>query len=174
MNEVSKNYLFRNLFLISLLVIIIISCRKYELNGDVVNDSDLIEKLYLNAKDTVEIDNQNLILETELFRDFFPGVPDRNTRLFAPIFIINTDSSVVTKMFEIKTLYVIDKDQIWISIPNSQDDFYLPVYKAFALSRNGPEWETGIYVDVVLTIEDLRSGEIKYLIARQQIITRAD
>jgi hypothetical protein len=44
------------------------------------------------------------------------------------------------------------------------------MYKVFGISRNGPEWETGIYVDVVLTIEDLITGELKYLLASHQLI----
>jgi hypothetical protein len=174
MKEASRNYLLRNLFLISLLITIISSCRKYDLNGDVVADSQLLEKLYLSAKDTLTIDLQNLILETELYRDFFPGVPDRNTRLFALIFIVNTDSSLISKKFDIKTLYVINKNQIWISTPNPQDDIFLPISKVFALSKNGPEWDTGVNVDVVVTLEDLITGKIAYLIARQQLIERAD
>jgi hypothetical protein len=72
MKEAGKNYLLRNLFFISMLPAGIISCRKYDLNEDVVDDSQLLEKLYLNAKDSIEIDNQNLVLKTELYRDFFP------------------------------------------------------------------------------------------------------
>lgn len=172
--EASRKYLLRNLFFITLLVTSIISCRKYDLNGDVVDDPQLLEKLYLNAQDTIEVDNQDLILKTQLYRDFFPGVPDRNTRLEALLFIVNTDSSLISKKFEIKTLYVIDKEQIWISTPKLTDDITLPIYKVFEVSINGPEWDTGIYVDVVLTLEDLITGKIKYLIANHQLIMRVE
>jgi hypothetical protein len=172
--ESSKKYLFRNLLLISILITIISSCRKYDLNGDVVDDSELLEKIYLNAQDSIEIDGQSLILETELYRDFFPGVPDRNTRLMAPLFIVNTDSSLITKKFEIKTLYVINKEQIWISSPHPDDKNTTPMFKVFGISKDGPEWETGIYVDVIVTIEDLITSKVNYLIASHQIITRAE
>jgi hypothetical protein len=163
-------YLFRNLIFISLLITLIGSCRKYDLNGDVVDDSRLLEKLYLNAKDTIEIDNQNFILETELYRDFFPGDPGRNTRLFASIYLVNIDSSLISKKFEIKSLNVINENQIWISTPKLQEDNSVPVYKVYGLSKNGPEWDTDIYVDVVIAVKDLSTEKIEYLIARDQLI----
>jgi hypothetical protein len=168
------NHLFRVLVLFSFLILTIFSCKKDELYGDVVVDSQLYEKLYLNAEDTIKIDNQNLVLQTELYRDFFPGVTKKHTRLFAPIYIVNTDSLLISKKFETKTLYVINKDQIWISTPNLQEGNTMPIYKVFRISKNGPEWETDIYVDVVVVIEDLNTGKINYLISRNQLITKTE
>ena len=156
------------------LIASVISCSKDNLNGDVGINSQLIERLYMDSKDTVIIDNQNLVLETDLYRDFFPGVQKKNTRLFASISVANSDSSLITDKFEIKTLYVIYMDQIWISDPKSQDDQYTPIYKVSGISINGPGWETGIYVDVVLAIQDLSTAKLNYLIARNQIIKRLD
>jgi len=157
-----------------LLLTAIFSCTKEDSKGDVVVDSKLLGKLYLEAKDTVIIDNQNLVLKTELYRDFFPGVQKKNTRLFASIYIVNSDSSVLTDKFEIKSLYLINKDQIWISAPKLKDDPYLPIWKVSGISTNGPEWETGIYIDVVLALQDLKTAKLNYLVAREQIILRLD
>ena len=168
------NHLFKIFVLFSLLMMTIFSCKKDDLYGDVVVDSQLHEKLYLNVEDTIKIDNQNLVLQTELYRDFFPGVTKINTRLFAPIYIVNIDSLLISKKFEIKTLYVINKEQIWISTPNPVEDNIMPIYKVFRISTNGPEWETDIYVDVVVVIEDLSTGKINYLIARNQLITKLE
>ena len=151
----------------------IFSCKKDDLYGDVVVDSQLHDKLYLNAEDTIKIDNQNLVLQTELYRDFFPGVTKKNTRLIASIYIVNIDSLQISNKLDIKTLYVINKEQIWISNLNSPEDM-MPIYKLYRLSTNGPEWETNIYVDVVAAIEDLNTKKINYLIARNQLITKVE
>lgn len=174
MQNPSDYHLILKYFLFSLLLTTVFSCTKDDLKGDVVVDSKLLEKLYLEAKDIVIIDNQNLVLKTELYRDFFPGVQKTNTRLFASIYIVNSDSSVITDKFEIKSLYLINKEQIWISAPKLKNDQYQPAYKVSGISINGPEWETGIYVDVVLEIQDLSVKKLNYMIARNQIVTRLD
>lgn len=163
------------LVLFFFIIVTIFSCKKDKLYGDVVVDPQLIEKLYSNAKDTIKIDNQKLVLEVELYRDYMPGgVQKKNTRLFAPIYIVNIDSLTITNKFEIKTLYVFNKEQIWVSNPVSNEGNLMPKYKSFRISKNGPEWETGIYVDVVAVIVDLITGNINYLIARNQLIMRLD
>lgn len=167
-------HLFKIFVLFSLLIMTLFSCKKDDLYGDIVVDSQLHDKLYLNAEDTIKIDNQNLILQTELYRDFFPGVTKKNTRLIASIYIVNIDSLQISKKFEIKTLYVINKEQIWISSLNLQEDNTMPIYKVFRISTNGPEWETDIYVDVVVVIEDLNTKKINYLIVRNQLITKVE
>jgi hypothetical protein len=168
------NHLFKVLVLFSILILTIFSCKKEDdLYGDVVVDSQLHDKLYLNAEDTMKIDNQNLVLQTELYRDFFPGVTKKNTRLIASIYIVNIDSLQISNKLDIKTLYVINKEQIWMSTPNPQEDM-MPIYKVYRLSTNGPAWETNIYVDVVLAIEDLSTKKINYLIARNQLITKVE
>jgi len=168
------------LILFSTLLITMLSCEKDNLFSEVVVDYQLSEKLYLESKDTLVIDNQKLILETDLYRDFTPGVT-KNTQestpkrgLIAPFSIVNIDSLPISKKFEIKKLYVINGDQIWISNPNAQQFNKLPLNKIFWISMNGPEWEPRIYVDVVVAIEDLNTSGIKYFIAKKQLISRIE
>ncbi len=173
MKNQNQNYFILKIILISLFLTTIFACKKDKLYGDLVVDSQLLEKLYSNAEDTINVDNQNLILKAELYRDFFPGgIQKRDTRLIASIYIVNIDSSLISKKFEVKTLYVINKEQIWISNPISRESDPMPIYKMYRLSINGPEWETDIYVDVVVVIQDLSTGRINYLIARKQLIMR--
>lgn len=167
------NHLFKLLVLFSILILTFFSCKKDDLYGDVVVDSQLHDKLYLNAEDTIKIDNQNLVLQTELYRDFFPGVTKMNTRLIASIYFVNIDSLQISNKLDIKTLYVINKEQIWISNVNHKEDVK-PIFKLHTISTNGPEWETNIYVDVIVAIEDLYTKKINYLIARNQLITKVE
>ena len=68
----------KNTFLLVLTVVVMIlsfdSCQKDKLEGSVVDDQALIENLLAKAADSVITDNQKLILETELYRNLFPGV----------------------------------------------------------------------------------------------------
>lgn len=166
--------------LIRLGILIIIlthfSCQKDKLEGDIIYDSKFIENLYENSFDTLIIDNQKLILQTEIYRDFFPGGPinDKDHRLIASIYIVNIDSTLITQNFKVSKLYVINNDQAWTSEPESRTEIYVQEYKAYFVSIKGPEWETGIYVDVVISITDLTNNEEKFLIARNQIIERVE
>ena len=50
----------------------------------------------------------------------------------------------------------------------------VPEFKLNKLSRDGPEWNTGIYVDAIIMIVNSLTKEEYYLIARKQYINRSD
>ncbi len=166
--------------LISLFVILIIltyySCQKDNIEGKIINDPVLIENLYRNSSDTVIIDNQKLILEPEIYRNFFPGGPikDKDRRLIAQINIVNIDSNLITQNFFVSKLYVINEDQAWSSKPKIKQDEFSFKYKTYLVSTGGPEWKTGIYVDVVISITDLTNNNENFLIAKNQIIKKIE
>ena len=161
---------------IALIILVHFSCQKDKMEGDIMNDSRLIENLYTNSFDTLTIDNQKLILETYLYRNFTPGVllHERNNRLFVTIYLVTIDSTLMTPNYKVTKLYVIKNNQAWSSKPISRPENYVPEYKAHFISKNGPEWETGMHVDVVLSITDLTNNKEKFLIARNQIIDRVE
>jgi len=169
-----NNPIMKNIILLLSLLVVLISCSKDEMNGDVVTDSKLLETLKQDAQDTINVDNQYLVLQAELYRDFFPGTVNTKTkrRLTVSIYIMNTDSAVISKTFEIKTLYVINNESIWISTPGEREENSTPVYKRHYI--NGPEWETNINVDVVVAIQDKKTGITNYLQARNHLIQRLD
>jgi hypothetical protein len=127
------------------------------------------------VKDTITIDNQNLVLETDLSRNFMPGGPiKKSSRLSASLILINIDSLEISSQIQIKTLYVINNEHIWVSTPKSNDYDVPPIYQLRRVSVDGPEWETGTYVDVVLLIEDLSTNAEYYLIASDRLIERVE
>ncbi|MHA7111344.1 hypothetical protein ACRTDU_14535 [Sunxiuqinia elliptica] len=151
------------------------ACQEDDLEGIITTDPALIEKLYEHSADTLKIASQQLTLETELYRNFTPGIgpiKEKNRRLIAPIWIVNTDSTVITQELTVSNLYVINQHQIWTSEPGTNPENSTPEYKSFFISKDGPEWETGISVDVVIKITDLTDNNEKYLIARNQMITK--
>lgn len=161
---------------IALIILTHFSCQKDKLEGDIIYDSRLIENLYTNSSDTLIIENQKLILETELYRAFSPGGPinEKDHRLFASMNLVNIDSTLITQNYKVTKLYVININQAWTSTPESRTENYAPEYKAHFICKNGPEWETGIRVDVVISITDLTNNTEKFLISRNQIIEKIE
>jgi len=158
------------------IVLISYSCQKDNIEGELSNDPEFIESLYTNASDTVNIDNQDLILETEIYRDFFPGGPinNKDSRLVATIWIVNIDSTSINQNLSISKLYVINSNQVWVSGPETNPDNLYPEYELYLSSKDGPKWETGIAVDVVISITDLTNNKEKLLIDRNQIIEKVE
>ncbi len=155
-------------FALALLFIIsLISCEK----PDVFEDTDLLNSLYTNSRDTINIENSEYILETYLSRNLMPGGPIPAKRpLVALIFLVNTDSLQISSDIDIRKLYVIKDRLIWSSDPADSNDPYVPDFKLGKVSNDGPEWNTDIYVDVVAEVID-RSIDDKYLvIAKHQYI----
>lgn len=161
--------------LFSLSVLLFSSCDKDNISGDIVVDTELINMLYNNSKDTLKIDLQKLVLETELYRDFFPGggLPEKRG-LTASLYVRNIDSLFISNNVEIVSLYVINGNQIWISTPENIDNYSIPDFMLHRVSNDGPEWDTGKYVDVVIEIRGFTSSANNYLIARDQLINRIE
>ena len=121
------------------------------------------------------INSQKLILETDLYRNFFPGGSiHEKKRLIANIMARSIDSLSIVNTIDITTIYVINNEQIWISTPVDCDNCYYPEYILYRTSIDGPEWETNIYVDVIVEITDLITSTNYYLIARDQLIWKVE
>ncbi len=61
------------LTLFTLIILLLLSCEKDKMLGDIVVDNELREYLYSKSNDTILVETQKLVLETELYRNFFPG-----------------------------------------------------------------------------------------------------
>ena len=153
------------------------SCEKDNINGEVVVDPKLLSKIYSESTDTLLFQSNYYVLETELYRDFFPSggsYPKKRRPLIASIYLVNIDSLPISTDLEIKKLYVINNQQIWIAALSNRVQTDVPNYKLGKLNSNGPEWDTNIYVDVVLEIKNVLTTEIYFLIARDKYIIRVE
>ena len=150
------------------------SCEKDPIDGDIIVDNELLERLYSESTDTLTIENQILVLNTELYRNFFPGGLPESRPLTASVDIINIDSTQILDNIKINKLYVINNEQMWISTPIDCDNCYLPEYVLRINSSNGPEWETNIFVDVIIEIIDIEISTSYYLIAEDQLIYKVE
>jgi len=173
MNQKISSFSLIVIFLLS--VFIISSCQKDPILGDVVIDNELREYLYSNSTDTLTIENQKLVINTELYRDFFPGGPPPSSRpLIASIDMVNIDSIQIQSNLDIIKLYVINNEEMWISTPTSCDNCYLPDFVLRKTSTDGPEWETNIYVDVVVEITNFDTSIKYYLMTKDQLIYKVE
>jgi hypothetical protein len=138
-------------------------------------DEALLNKLYSTSVDTLALHDHEYILDTYLNRDFFPGIGiGKKTSLIADIYLVNIDSTAIPSYFDIKKLYIIQDQLIWASTPVAGVLTNVPEFKLNKLSRDGPEWNTGIYVDAIIMIVNSLTKEEYYLIARKQYINRSD
>ncbi len=155
-----------------LLFVHLSSCKKPE---STFENEVVLNNLYTASVETLKIQGQNYILETYLYRDFFPGIGfGRTTSLIADVYLVNTDSLTIPSNIDIKKLYLINDQSIWASAPVPGVQPYLPGYKLNKFSRDGPKWDTDIYVDAIIMIVNSLTKEEYYLIAEDQYINRVE
>lgn len=128
------------------------------------------EKL-LNTPDTVRVANQTFILSTYLNRDFMPIIPLGGSGLTATAYLETKDHSPITGTIIFDTIYIIKRSIYWESgfvetAPTEQP------YKLGKIMRNGPAWDTGITVDVV--VKFMVNGQTYKVKAGNQLIHRTD
>ena len=161
---------FQDLIIILLLIInSLMSCDK----PDLIEDPNLLASLYSKSLDTLEIEANKFILETDLSRSFTPGgpIPTKHP-LIALIYLFNIDSLPIPTNIDLTKLYVIKDQLIWISTPVDYDQSNLPNYKLVKISREGPKWEPEIYVDVIAEVVNNVTSDKYLLIARHQYILK--
>ena len=135
----------------------------------VIEDSDLLSNLKSNSVDTLIFNSNKYFLDVYLYRNLFPGGPIPTTRpLIAYISLVNNDSVEISTELDITKLYVMKDPKIWVSIPTLSNDEKLPEYKLTKISNDGPEWQTGILVDVVIEVSNMKTKD-KYLIISKDI-----
>jgi hypothetical protein len=151
------------------------SCEKDNLNGGIIEGQQFVSALYSNAVDTLFLAPNCYFAETQLYRNFFPGGPwRRKSPLTASIFMVNVDSLPIPPNLTITEIYVIKDQMAWISKPGAPGPDSYPDYKLNSVSTNGPAWETGIKVDVILKIVDNSNQKEYFLRAKDQEIQRIE
>lgn len=129
----------------------------------------------LAAPDTLILDDQPLVLRTYMWRDFQPISPSDGKPLIAIFWVYSADSTVIPENTTLDAAWLIHNDQIWGSYltgedpPPSEDT----PYQLYDVLRDGPKWETGIEVDVVLRIRSAE-GNNHLIRASNQHIGRTD
>ena len=141
------------------------------LNCDRVNDKEQIEQLKGKTVETLIIGSNSFVLDAYLWRDGMPG--NKQNGMISINWLINTDSTMIPNNISMVKQYVIYKDKIWeATYENEEPTPSLPEYKMERVSRNGPKWDTWIYVDVISQIYDSQSNKDYYVEQKNVLVDR--
>ena len=121
----------------------------------------------LSAPEEVNINGQDYTLSTYLWRDFMP--PSNGSDLMAVVTISEKNSMEIPPGLDATYSWVINGDEVWSTSFSDESRPPTPTYQLERIARGGPEWDTGINVDVVVKIID-GSGEEYLLKVSNQLI----
>jgi hypothetical protein len=162
----------RSIKFILIVCFIIVACEKDD-KPVISEDPILLAELLNSSTDTIEIGPNKLILKTYLQRDFMPSIPSSGKHpLIASVRMTDIDSVQISSDLDISKVYVIKENSIWISIPKNLTNSNTSNFILKRVCDNGPEWETNIYVDVVIEITSKSSNNKYLLISKHQYIDK--
>lgn len=120
-----------------------------------------------NAPEIIDLPHQDYRLKTYVWRDFMPISPPGGKAMIASIHVISVDGEPIPSTVKPRFLWVIDDGRVWSALlpevyDTPGDD------RVQGIARNGPKWETGIQVDVVVGVE--AGSHLRLLKARDQLI----
>ena len=164
-------WLYVYLFYVSLLIFAN-SCDKDKVQIRIIEDPELVARLYQNSFDTLFADNKNFTLHPYLYRNFMPSVIPEKRYLVASIVLHEIDSIPVGSNLSPGNLYVINEQKIWMSKPQLMSHYF--DYQLYGVSTDGPLWEPGTMVDVVLEVEDIAQNLLYLLISRNIRIEKVE
>ena len=161
-------YYLKLIFALSLVSFVFSSCKE----ESILTPAEISKEVLEAAPETIRIENKDLTLSTYLQRDFMPVSPPGGQPLNAVVFIQASDSSEIPVALEADAIYIINQDEVWKSFFDDNIPPENSVTQLVRIARDGPKWEPGIYVDVIVS---LTYGKDKMLIrAADQLINRTD
>ena len=129
-------------------------------------------KLLQAAPDVITVADRNLILKTQLWRNFMPISPPDGKPLIGSIVLQTMEKVSLPPGVQVEAVWVVNDKTLWSPSPlevNKGDDST----QIEIVVRNGPKWGPGIKVDVVVRVRDAQ-GHAFLLKAPRQEIQRVD
>lgn len=155
--------------IIALIVLIITGC-----SNTVSTEEEIPVETLLAAPLSLDIGNQSIKLSTYMSIDFMPAIPAGSPPLMALTYIETVDSTVINSSINPYMMYIVYNGKAWklnFSTENPASPELRP-YRIVKIMRDGPKLNTGIYVDVIVSI---KVNNHKYLLrAEKQYINRLD
>lgn len=126
-----------------------------------------------SAQDTIRIAGVQLVLETYLWRDFMPVSPPDGKPLRAAVNLIPVNSENLPPNITMDKIWIINGKEIWSDTltytGQKTSGTNIPTLKMMA--QNGPKWEPGSLVKVIVRVKD-DQGKIYLLQAKDQEIQK--
>jgi hypothetical protein len=153
------------------LIIILLICLVIILVGIPLTPSIVSLQDLQTAPEKIEVNGTEYTLETYLQRDFMPISPPDGSPLIALVKVKAPGETAISSKIDATRLWVVKGKEIWeTEFANEEGSAIGDTLKKIA--RDGPKWEPGISVDVVVRIIDLKSGKNYLLKASNQAIHR--
>lgn len=143
-------------------------------NNDFAVVADRVPQEVQSAVESVTINEFDFILETYLWRDFMPVSPPEGKPLtaIARVMVINTTDFPVT--VDADRIWVINGTEVWEAEFSTEEPASIVAHTLEKIARNGPKWESGTNVDVVVRLTDSETGNQYLLKAVDQQIGRTE
>lgn len=162
----------KNVILVLLgIVACFFSCEKANLETEenIKVDSELVSELK-SAPESLTIENNTLVLNTYLWRDFMPIAEENGSKLYAVHKLTEINEQPILSAIILKKQYVIKNDEIWTAEYSQTKTTHPHLLEGYV--NNGPKWGPHSEVDVVCEFEHL--GVTYRLLAKSQQIHRTD
>ncbi|WP_289028597.1 hypothetical protein [uncultured Paraglaciecola sp.] len=122
----------------------------------------------LNSVSTeTDVGENTIILAPYLWRNFQPGGEESNSNLRASVTLADVNYREITTL-STSYIYVINNDEIWFTKLTEQPQSTEQAYEIDFGAVDGPKWDTGIYVDVVVAFN--LNGEYTHVKTTEQYI----
>jgi len=154
------------------LALLLTSCEEEKVDtSKIIFDPVFAKNLLTKSNDTIQIDAELYTLEVLLNRDFMPPVPKDGAPLTSMNCLASMDGDSIPTTIDLVKQYVINNDSIWISLYEKENpENGNTASKLCKISIEGPQWNPGILVDVVVEIYDSKNDSIIFISASDQII----
>lgn len=120
----------------------------------------------------VRVDGYDLVLDAYVGRDFMPISPPDGKPMVAVLRIRTADGRPFPTGVTADRVSVVNGDQVWTAAARKEHDSQ-QANTLEVVARDGPKWEPGTLVDVVVYLHDA-SGREHLLRAPDQRIQRSD
>jgi len=120
----------------------------------------------------IVVRGESLMLETYIWRDFMPIAPPDGRAMIAAVSIKTVSANPIPPGIDADSLWMFKNGDIWATAFSGEDRPSDP-HVLSKVAREGPLWEPGTSVDVVVRVRD-NSGQTWLLKAANQTIHRTD
>lgn len=124
------------------------------------------------APEAITVADRCLLLKTELWRDFMPISPPDGKPLIGSLILQAMEHASLPPGIRVEAVWVINDGTVWspspLEVHRGNDSTQMEI-----VVRNGPKWEPGVKVDVVVRVRDAQ-GQTYLLKAPRQEIRRTD
>lgn len=132
-------------------------------NNDSAVVADRVPQEVQSAVESVTVNELDFILETYLWRDFMPVSPPDGKPLTAIARVMVTNAADFPVTVDADRIWIINGSEVWEAEFSTEERASIVAHTLEKIARNGPKWDAGTTVDVVVRLTDSETGN-QYLL----------